>query len=183
MLSQNVKGLLTLILVFSLVGGSLYLYKVFIEPKISTSDNAVSTLPVDIIAEQEEIIPKIEVFASKADITFNTPEESLGAVKYCLKNDPKSCSTVTEKQLTKDHKIEITELESSLDYDYKIIIDGTEYPDGETYFSFKTTNQEQGNESIKTAFEEAIKTQDLTFDYNNDQKVSIMDYRVYSQQN
>lgn len=183
MLSQNVKGLLTLILVFSLVGGSLYLYKVVIEPKISSTENTISTLPVDISNYQKEIIPKIEVFSTNAKVTFNTPTESLGAVKFCLKNSINSCNTIAEEKLRKDHLIELVNLKSTTDYDYKIVIDGTEYPEGDSYFSFKTANEKNSIENVKASFEKAIQSQDLTFDYNNDKRVTILDFRKYQQEN
>lgn len=190
MLFQNFKGFLTLALVLSLISTSFYFYKGIVEPgviqKNSLEQFAVST-------EEVEVRPQIEVYPSKAVVTWDTPYESSGIVKYCV--DPEDQSTCNQSQTSfgKNHRVTLDKLESNKTYYYNIGIDNNMYPsqDG-SHYKFVTggLNAKKGKltdyiaKEIPTQndFNTAMKNQDLTYDYTKDGRVTIADYASYKSQ-
>jgi hypothetical protein len=185
MLFQNFKGFLTLALVLSMVATGFYFYKGIVEPGFI---NQSSVDQFALTTEEVEVSPKIEVYESKATITWQTPYESSGGVTYCTnKTNPGSCKN-SAVSFGKDHTIELAGLNPETNYYYKIEIDGLTYPTLETeYYSFNTkqgaaktplnarqTVQETENEGD---FAKAMRDQDLSFDYNKDGKVTLADMK------
>ena len=199
MLSQNFKGLLTLVLIFALLIGGFYAYKNIFEPSLITKEN-VEQFPV---STDVEITPKIEIFDTKVNIIFQTPFQTKTAVLYCVKQDTKNCKEIPGNENSKDQNITIANLTPATEYEYKLMIEDKYYPAEEkSYFNFKTKLantssssptptkspllSREGNKlsptssSKKTSlveFREAMKKQDLKYDTDNDGKVTIEDYK------
>ena len=200
MLSQNFKGLLTLVFIFALLIGGFYAYKNVLEPSLINKET-IEQFPV---STDVEITPKIEVMDTKANIKFETPYETKTAILYCLKQDNKNCKEISGKDKNKVQNITISNLTPSTEYEYKIMIEDKYYPtDEKSYFSFKTKGTTGNNlttpqpskspllsrennkltptSSVKknslVDFRNAMKTQDLKYDTNKDGKVSLEDYK------
>lgn len=196
MLRQNIKGLLTLIFIFTLLVGGFYVYKTVLEP--SFISKGVDQLP---LTTDVEISPEIMVYANTATITWKTPFESLGGVMYCEKDNPKVCKEVSSDSKKTEQKIDLQNLTPETSYNYKIIVDGQYFPEGEDkFFEFLTTKQESkttpnqkspltretpANTSTTTAvkaknlleLKKAIEKQDLNYDVNGDGKINLADYQ------
>jgi|GEM_PF-4848739 len=185
MLYQNFKGFLTLALVLSLVATGFYFYKGVVETGFIQNQNleqfAVTT-------DSIEVKPKIEISGSGVDINWETPYETSGTVKYCKsKTEGSSCKT-TSTSFGKTHSIQILQLTPNQNYFYQIGIDGTYYPNGD-YYTFKlegsSIKKARTVENIKTPgssgmsqkFLNALKTQNLDYDYNKDGVVTAADIR------
>lgn len=183
MLYQNFKGFLTLALVFSLVATGFYFYKGVVENGFiqnqSIEQFAVTT-------ENVEVEPKIEISGTGVNIQWNTPYETAGTVKYCTsKTDSSTCKT-TSTSFGKEHAIQILKLEANQNYYYQIGIDNTYYPEKDFYTfmlegsstnpSASTPSSNKSN-SLDKEFMEALKTQNLDYDYNKDGVVTAADIR------
>lgn len=180
MLYQNFKGFLTLALVFSLVATGFYFYKGVVENGFIQNQ---SIEQFSVTTENVEVEPKIEISGSGVTVQWATPYETAGTIKYCTnKTDNATCKT-TSTSFGKDHSIQILSLEPNQNYYYQIGIDNMYYPEKDFYtFSIegKSTPPSLPSNSpgsINKDFMEALKTQNLDYDYNKDGVVTAADIR------
>lgn len=185
MLYQNFKGFLTLALVLSLVATGFYFYKGVVETGFIENQNieqfAVTT-------ESVEVEPKIEISGSGVNIKWDTPYETSGTIKYCTNNKNSASCKTTNTSFGKNHSIQILELTPNQNYFYQIGIDGVYYPSND-YYTFKldeainkTTLPTDDSvipstSKVSQDFLNAIKTQNLDYDYNKDGSVTVADIR------
>ncbi|PIR43179.1 hypothetical protein COV24_04000 [candidate division WWE3 bacterium CG10_big_fil_rev_8_21_14_0_10_32_10] len=197
MLNQNIKGFLTLVLIITLISALYFGYKGIIEPNFINKNPG--QYPVS--TEDTRIAPQIEVQSDSAKVSWETPYTSKGAVKFsgnkqdCIDNNS-NCSTLESNEDT-SHNLNITNLNPNQEYFYKIMIDGTEYPLAkEEFFSFTTTasakpdnlldqtnSQSTDKNALLQEFKGALESQDMKFDFNNDGKVSSLDFPLYVNKN
>ena len=208
MFIQNLKGLITILLIVAFFGTVFFGYKLVLEPKIK--GNSLEQLPVDTENpdnEEIKITPQIEIFKNRAIIRFKTPYDSDAFVLF----DSAQCAVEKCKKIedTKgtDHKIVLSDLTPNTKYFYKLGIDNDLYPPEEEFFTFITledassssnsnnSNNTKSEPSAKNenttqpqkldlkTFKEAIKAQDLKYDFNKDGKVNILDYSLYKKSN
>lgn len=183
MLSQNFKGLVTLVLIFSIVTGAFYAYKAVIEPEFATQQS-LEQFPVS--TETIEISPKIQVYSNRVIVSWDTPYETQGAVLLC-KADSNECSEYKSlNNPSMRHEVTINDLLPNTQYEYQLSIDNEYYP-SQNKFKFQTladlqeqpqtpnTINTQNNNSYEE-FKRAIEDQDLRFDKNGDGKVNLLDY-------
>jgi hypothetical protein len=190
MLFQNFKGFLTLALVLSLVATSFYFYKGIVEPgviqKNSLEQFAVST-------EEIEVKPQIEVYPNKAVVTWDTPYESSGVVKYCTNpEEPPTCNK-SQTSFGKNHRVTLDKLDSNKTYYYNIGIDNNMYPSQKgSHYKFVTGGLNGKKSKLaeyiakesptQKDFNAAMKNQDLKYDYNKDGKITVADYASFKSQ-
>jgi hypothetical protein len=169
MLTQNFKGFLTLIFSLSLVATAFYFYKSILEPGI-VSKNSLEQFAVS--TEEVEITPEIKVYSERATVSFTTPFETSSKIFYCTDKESTETCNNSVSSFGKNHDITVSKLTKNTKYFYKIIIDEIKYPLEELdFYNFETKG------STKT-FEQALKEQDLSFDYNKDGKVTITDLKA-----
>ncbi len=213
MFIQNLKGLITILLIGAFLGTLFFGYKIFIEPKVKGTNP--NQFPVDVEEDSlneenaQKITPQIEIFKDRAIIRFKTPYESEVSVLYDSKKcSLENCKRVDDSKKT-EHKLVLGKLEPNTNYFYKLIIDNVTYPQNDDEFftfitlkdSAKDSNNSKEPKNISSSgkalknnkpnipkldlstFKEAIKKQDLEFDFNKDGKVNILDYSLYKKSN
>ena len=186
MLNQNTKGFLTLLTITGIITSVFYGYKGLIEPNLMRS---AELFPVELT--QINIAPKVEIKATKADITWENTSGNESLIYTTKKQDcidkNTNCITLKAQVSGNQSTVEITDLKEKTDYFYKIIIEDKEFPqEKENFFSFKqpatTTLETKPIESNPLPdpkkIQEAFKNQDLTYDMNGDGKVTIADLYI-----
>lgn len=194
MLTQNLRGVITFILIIALVVALYAGYKVVIEPRFITNQEAGIFVTE---TDNTVVSPEIEIYTDNANIMWETPYTSIGGVIYstnpenCISKNAE-CTTINSEGEQK-HNVMLTNLIPNTEYFYKIKIDDTYYPIEESnFFSFTTQQQDQTGKTVQVElggqlkledFQKAIQEQDLTYDINKDGKVNLADVAAYKKQN
>src|SRR3989344_4764207 len=182
MLNQNIKGFLTLLLILSLFAALYFGYKGIFEPRFV--NDTVGEFPVDV--GEATVTPEIEIQSNLAIIKWETPYESIGSVLYttnketCMGLSTGECG-IANSASGLSHEVTLENLEPGQEYFYKISIDSTKYPieEGE-FFSFITPQASQASSTgevspILEEFKNAMQNQDLSYDFNGDNTITILD--------